>query len=75
MNNASVRHKRINFFFLRNDYSESIADRALKFAHELDNCINSYNLEDQRSTVFSFPVVTFVLTLLDTKICEMRDCF
>ena len=58
---------------MRDDYSKSIADRALKFAHELDNCINSYNLEDHRSTVVSFPVVAFVSTLRDTEIFDMRD--
>ena len=57
------------------DISKSIADRALKLSHELDNCTNIYNTEDQVFTVFSFPVVTFVLTLRDTKIWGMRDCF
>ena len=56
-------HKRIEKFFLRDDISKSIADRALKLSHELDNCINIYNPEDQVSTGFSFPVVAFVLTL------------
>ena len=71
---ASMRHVRIYKYFLRDDISKSIADRALKLAHELDNCINIYNPEDQVYTVFSFSVVPSGTTPNRTKMYAKRAC-
>ena len=71
---ASVRHKRIYKYFLRDDYSKSIEDRDLKLSHDLDKSIKMQIPKFQVCMKFSFSVVPSGTTLNRTKMYAKRAC-
>ena len=67
-----MRNLSVDKYSCRDVFSKSTAARALKLAHSPDNMLNIYNVEDQMSSFYSFPVALSVTTLRVTKMCRMH---